>query len=50
MAQNLTTVVSSKTKEVLVSRDRPCVIIGERINPTWLLAVPRCPMPFSVCD
>jgi len=34
MAENLTTVVSSKTKEVLISRDRPCVIIGERINPT----------------
>ncbi|MBM4466178.1 MAG: pterin-binding protein [Chloroflexi bacterium] len=34
MAENLTTVVSSETKEVLISRDRPCVIIGERINPT----------------
>jgi 5-methyltetrahydrofolate--homocysteine methyltransferase len=34
MAENLTTAVSSKTKEVLISRDRPCVIIGERINPT----------------
>jgi len=34
MAENLTTVISSKTKEVLISRDRPCVIIGERINPT----------------
>ena len=34
MTENLTTVVSSKTKEVLISRDRPCVIIGERINPT----------------
>jgi len=34
MAENLTTVVTSKTKEVLISRDRPCVIIGERINPT----------------
>jgi len=34
MAENLTTVVTSKTKKVLISRDRPCVIIGERINPT----------------
>ncbi len=34
MPDNLTTVVTSKTKEVLISRDRPCVIIGERINPT----------------
>ncbi len=34
MPENLTTVVTSKTKEVLISRDRPCVIIGERINPT----------------
>lgn len=34
MAANLTTIVTSQTKEVLISRDRPCVIIGERINPT----------------
>jgi 5-methyltetrahydrofolate--homocysteine methyltransferase len=34
MAENLTTVVSSKAREVLISRDRPCVVIGERINPT----------------
>jgi 5-methyltetrahydrofolate--homocysteine methyltransferase len=34
MAENLTTVVTSKTKKILISRDRPCVIIGERINPT----------------
>ena len=34
MLENLTTVVTSKTKEVLINRDRPCVIIGERINPT----------------
>ena len=34
MPENLTTVVTSRTKEVLISRDRPCVIIGERINPT----------------
>jgi 5-methyltetrahydrofolate--homocysteine methyltransferase len=34
MAENLTTLVSSKTKTVEVSRDRPTVIIGERINPT----------------
>lgn len=34
MAKNLTTVVSSKTQTVKISRDRPTVIIGERINPT----------------
>lgn len=34
MAENLTTVVSSKTQTVEISRDRPTVIIGERINPT----------------
>ena len=34
MVEHLTTAVTSKTKEVLISRDRPCVIIGERINPT----------------
>src|ERR1017187_951924 len=28
------TVVSSKTKEVIIGFDRPFVIIGERINPT----------------
>ncbi len=34
MADNLTTVVSSKTKTVEIHRDKPTVIIGERINPT----------------
>jgi len=34
MADILTTVVSSKAKEVNISRDLPTVIIGERINPT----------------
>ncbi|PKO21314.1 MAG: pterin-binding protein [Chloroflexi bacterium HGW-Chloroflexi-1] len=34
MAKNLTTVVSSATQTVEISRDKPTVIIGERINPT----------------
>jgi len=34
MAENLTTIIASKTKKVFISRDRPCVIIGECINPT----------------
>ena len=34
MADNLTTIVSSETQEVSISRDLPTVIIGERINPT----------------
>jgi 5-methyltetrahydrofolate--homocysteine methyltransferase len=34
MANNLVTVLSSKTKSVEISRDKPTVIIGERINPT----------------
>jgi 5-methyltetrahydrofolate--homocysteine methyltransferase len=34
MAENLTTIVSSATQTVEISRDRPTVIIGERINPT----------------
>jgi 5-methyltetrahydrofolate--homocysteine methyltransferase len=34
MAENLTTIVSSKNKTVEINRDRPTVIIGERINPT----------------
>jgi 5-methyltetrahydrofolate--homocysteine methyltransferase len=34
MAENLTTIVSSATQTVEVSRDSPTVIIGERINPT----------------
>lgn len=32
--ENLTTVISSKTKTVKINRERPTVIIGERINPT----------------
>jgi 5-methyltetrahydrofolate--homocysteine methyltransferase len=34
MAENLTTLVSSKTKNVEINRTNPTVIIGERINPT----------------
>jgi 5-methyltetrahydrofolate--homocysteine methyltransferase len=34
MAEDLTTAVSSKTKTVEINRDRPTVIVGERINPT----------------
>ncbi|MGD8406764.1 MAG: dihydropteroate synthase [Anaerolineales bacterium] len=34
MAENLTTLVSSKTKKVEINRANPTVIIGERINPT----------------
>ena len=34
MTHNLKTIVSSKTKTVEISRDRPTIIIGERINPT----------------
>lgn len=34
MAKNLTTSVSSGSNTVTISRDRPTVIIGERINPT----------------
>jgi 5-methyltetrahydrofolate--homocysteine methyltransferase len=34
MAENLTTVVSSASQSVEIHRDRPTVIIGERINPT----------------
>jgi 5-methyltetrahydrofolate--homocysteine methyltransferase len=34
MAKNLTTIVSSASQEVEISRDRPTVVIGERINPT----------------
>lgn len=34
MAENLTTIVSSKAKTVEIHRDNPTVIIGERINPT----------------
>lgn len=34
MAKALTTVVSSSTKTVEINRERPTVIVGERINPT----------------
>jgi 5-methyltetrahydrofolate--homocysteine methyltransferase len=34
MAENLTTILSSKTQTVEINRGRPTVIIGERINPT----------------
>jgi len=34
MTENLTTLVSSKTKKAEVNRANPTVIIGERINPT----------------
>lgn len=34
MVENLRTTVSSETKEVVISRDLPTVIIGECINPT----------------
>jgi 5-methyltetrahydrofolate--homocysteine methyltransferase len=34
MAKNLTTVVSSATKTVEITRDGPTIVIGERINPT----------------
>lgn len=34
MAANHTTIISSKTTRVDISREKPTVIIGERINPT----------------
>ena len=34
MTVNLTTVLSSATRQVVINRDRPTVVIGERINPT----------------
>jgi 5-methyltetrahydrofolate--homocysteine methyltransferase len=34
MAENLTTLVSSKSQKVEINRANPTVIIGERINPT----------------
>jgi 5-methyltetrahydrofolate--homocysteine methyltransferase len=34
MTENLTTTLSSATKTVAISRDKPTAIIGERINPT----------------
>ncbi len=34
MGKDLTTVVRSATKTVEINRDKPTVVIGERINPT----------------
>jgi 5-methyltetrahydrofolate--homocysteine methyltransferase len=34
MAENLTTVIRSQSKQVFINRDLPTVIIGERLNPT----------------
>lgn len=34
MVDNLTTIIASKTTSVEICRDKPTVIIGERINPT----------------
>lgn len=34
MAENLTTIITSKSKKVEINRDNPTVVIGERINPT----------------
>jgi len=34
MADNLTTIIASKTTSVEICRDKPTVMIGERINPT----------------
>jgi len=34
MAENLTTLIASKTQKVEINRANPTVIIGERINPT----------------
>lgn len=34
MAENITTIIKSTSKEVEISRGNPTVIIGERINPT----------------
>lgn len=34
MPENMTTIISSKSKSVEINRTRPTVIIGERINPT----------------
>ncbi len=39
MTQDLTTIISSATKTVEISRAMPTVIIGERINPTGRKAV-----------
>ena len=34
MTENLSTIVTSKTQSVEINREKPTVIIGERINPT----------------
>src|SRR5258705_6325850 len=34
MPENMRTVIRSEKKEVVISRDLPFVIIGEKINPT----------------
>ena len=34
MSTNLTTIISSASKTVEINRDKPTIIIGERINPT----------------
>ena len=39
MSKNLTTTISSATQTVEISRDKPTVVIGERINPTGRKAV-----------
>jgi 5-methyltetrahydrofolate--homocysteine methyltransferase len=39
MSENLTTLLSSKSKTIQISRDLPTAIIGERINPTGRKAV-----------
>ena len=40
MADNLTTIISSKTTSVDICREKPTVIIGERINPAGLTKDP----------
>ena len=39
MSENLTTLLSSKSRTIKISRDLPTAIIGERINPTGRKAV-----------
>ncbi len=41
MAENLTTIISSKSQSVTIHRDAPTVIIGERINPTGRKFLPK---------
>lgn len=41
MAESLTTVVSSKSQTVKIHREKPTVIIGERINPTGRKALQK---------